>query len=165
MLTVLPIELIQVIASKDKDIWYHLYQYHDRFKELAKTPALINLYQNLFVEYIINKNGTKYTKLFGLFHSINDQPAKVWNNGTKEWYKEGKLHREDGPAVEYSNGNKYWYLHGKRHREGRPAVERSDGEKRWYIHGQLHREDGPAIERSDGSKEWYLEGKRQTNKY
>jgi hypothetical protein len=31
-------------------------------------------------------------------------------NGRKEWYKEGKYHREDGPAVEYQDGTKYWYL-------------------------------------------------------
>ena len=29
--------------------------------------------------------------------------------GDKEWYLNGKLHREDGPAVEYSGGYKEWY--------------------------------------------------------
>ena len=24
--------------------------------------------------------------------------------GTKYWYKDGKLHRDDGPAIEYING-------------------------------------------------------------
>jgi len=32
---------------------------------------------------------------------------------TKEWYLNGKHHREDGPAVEYSDGTKEWYLYGK----------------------------------------------------
>jgi len=36
-----------------------------------------------------------------------------WNDGTKEWYKEGKLHRVDGPAVEYNDGGKRWYYEGK----------------------------------------------------
>ena len=31
----------------------------------------------------------------------------VLPNGTKSWYQNNKLHREDGPAVEYPNGNKY----------------------------------------------------------
>ena len=33
-------------------------------------------------------------------------------NGTKEWFKEGKFHREDGPACEYVSGRKGWYLIG-----------------------------------------------------
>ena len=34
------------------------------------------------------------------------------NNGNKVWYKNCKLHREDGPACEYSNGSKFWFLNG-----------------------------------------------------
>jgi len=40
--------------------------------------------------------------------------VKVHPNGTKEWYINGKRHREDGPAIEYGNGNKSWYLNGKK---------------------------------------------------
>lgn len=65
--------------------------------------------------------------------------VKVYNDGTKEWYLNSKLHNEDGPAIEWSNGNKWWYLNDK-----------------------LHREDGPAIECADGTKEWYLNGKKLT---
>ena len=36
-----------------------------------------------------------------------------WSNGTKFWYKEGKLHQEDGPACEFLNGTKKWYLEGE----------------------------------------------------
>ena len=39
--------------------------------------------------------------------------VKVRADGTKEWYLNDKLHREDGPAREYANGSKYWYLNGK----------------------------------------------------
>ena len=39
--------------------------------------------------------------------------VKVDDNGTKAWYLNDKLHREDGPAIEYSNGNKFWYLNDK----------------------------------------------------
>ena len=79
------------------------------------------------------------------------------NNKTREWYREGKRHREDGPAVEWS-GAKMWYREGQRHREGGPAVERSDGTKMWYREGRLHREGGPAVEYGDGAKAWYREG-------
>ena len=39
----------------------------------------------------------------------------TYANGTKRWFLNGKLHREDGPAVEWSNSTKEWYLNGKRH--------------------------------------------------
>jgi hypothetical protein len=59
----------------------------------------------------------------------------VVENGTKFWYHNGKLHREDGPAVEYVNGDSQWYLNGKRHREDGPAVENISGNKYWYLKG------------------------------
>ena len=39
--------------------------------------------------------------------------VKVYGDGSKFWYLNDKLHREDGPAIEYANGIKYWYLKGK----------------------------------------------------
>jgi hypothetical protein len=62
--------------------------------------------------------------------------VKVHTNGTKSWYLEGKLHREDGPAIEYYNGTKFWYLNDKRHREDGTAIERSNGDKSWYLDGK-----------------------------
>ena len=53
---------------------------------------------------------------------------------------------------------KEWYLNGKLHREDGPAIEELDGHKEWWISGKLHREDGPAIERPDGSEEWWKNG-------
>ena len=53
--------------------------------------------------------------------------VKVWDNGDKFWYLNGKLHREDGPAVECANGDKSWFLNGKLHREDGPAIERANG--------------------------------------
>jgi hypothetical protein len=38
--------------------------------------------------------------------------VKVWANGGKSWYLNGKLHREDGPAKEYADGYKSWWLKG-----------------------------------------------------
>ena len=62
----------------------------------------------------------------------------------------------------YSDGYKAWYLNGKRHREDGPALEDSDGDKAWYLNNKLHREDGPAVEYSKGYKEWYLNDKELT---
>jgi hypothetical protein len=62
----------------------------------------------------------------------------------------------------YANGSKCWYLNGKYHREDGPAVESANGDKEWYLNDKRHREDGPACEYIDGSKEWYLNGKKLT---
>ena len=35
------------------------------------------------------------------------------SNGTKKWFLNETLHREDGPAVEYPDGHKEWFLNGK----------------------------------------------------
>ena len=80
------------------------------------------------------------------------------DDGSKEWYLNDKLHREDGPAIEGADGDKIWYLNNKLHREDGPAIEGYDGYKAWYLNGKRHREDGPAAEWPDGSKEWYLNG-------
>ena len=59
--------------------------------------------------------------------------CKVYADGSKAWYINDKLHREDGPAVDCANGTKYWYLNGKRHREDGPAFEYANGDKEWYL--------------------------------
>ena len=86
-------------------------------------------------------------------------PAIEWDDGEKNWYKEGKYHRVDGPAIENANGSKFWYKEGKYHREDGPAIEYDDGEKHWYKEGKLHREDGHASEYANGTKLWYKEDK------
>ncbi len=77
---------------------------------------------------------------------------KIDEDGSKKWYLNGVLHREDGPAIEESNGDKAWWFHGKLHREDGPAVQLAGGTKAWYLNGKLHREDGPAVE---GSNSFY----------
>ena len=62
-------------------------------------------------------------------------------------------------TVEVSDGTKFWYLNDKLHREDGPAIEYADGSKEWYLNDDLHREDGPAVEYADG-KEWYLNGEQ-----
>ena len=62
--------------------------------------------------------------------------CKTDADGTKSWYLNGKLHREDGPAVEWKDGTKLWYLNGVYHREEGPAVEYADGDKEWYLNNK-----------------------------
>jgi hypothetical protein len=60
-------------------------------------------------------------------------------NGTKEWYKDGKIHREDGPAIERKNGLvKAWCFNGVFHRTDGPAIERLDGNNFWYLNGNCY---------------------------
>jgi len=40
--------------------------------------------------------------------------VKELENGTKIWYLNGKLHRENGPAIKYASGYKEWWLNGKK---------------------------------------------------
>lgn len=102
-------------------------------------------------------NGSKYWYLNEELHR-EDGPA-IERAEVKRWYLNGKLHREDGPAIEYSSGEKHWLLNGHYHREDGPAVEYADGDKYWYLNGKLHREDGPALEYLDASNYWYINGK------
>ena len=37
----------------------------------------------------------------------------VFDDGTKWWHLNDKLHREDGPAIEMANGDKAWWLNGE----------------------------------------------------
>ena len=62
--------------------------------------------------------------------------VRVYDSGTKWWFLNNKLHREDGPALEWASGSKCWYLNGERHREDGPACEWSDGSKAWYLNGK-----------------------------
>tara|TARA_R110000868_G_scaffold99024_4_gene272661 strand:- start:18914 stop:19240 length:327 start_codon:yes stop_codon:yes gene_type:complete len=78
--------------------------------------------------------------------------------GTKKWYLNGELHREDGPAIEWFDGEKEWYLNGKLHRVDGHAIEWSNGTKEWFLNDLRHREDGPAFESFNGNKYWYYHG-------
>jgi hypothetical protein len=67
--------------------------------------------------------------------------VKVYTDGYKSWWLNGKRHREDGPAIEYASGSKFWYLNGKRHREDGPAIECTNGDKHWFLNGECLTEE------------------------
>ena len=84
--------------------------------------------------------------------------------GSRWWYINGELHREDGPAIEYPDGTEEWYQDGKQHRLDGPAVVKLDGSNEWYQNGLLHRLDGPALEKEDNPRwswkeQWLRDGK------
>lgn len=87
------------------------------------------------------------------------------SRGRTEWrLPNGRLHREPrtGPTIEYDDGSKEWYVDGKRYRKDGPAVDWVNGHKEWYEQGKLHRVNGPAIIHSNGTKEWWIRGEKST---
>ena len=54
---------------------------------------------------------------------MNKPECKTNSYGTKRWFLNGSLHREDGPAIEYADGDKSWFLNNKLHRKDGPASE------------------------------------------
>jgi hypothetical protein len=81
-------------------------------------------------------------------------------DGTEEWHRDGRLHRENGPAVIFRNGRQQWWRHGEFHREDGPAIIDPRGHEEWWVGGRLHRMDGPAVIRRDGTEEWWIDGRR-----
>jgi len=43
--------------------------------------------------------------------------VEVHSGGAEKWFKNSKLHRENGPAVIYPDGYKAYYQNDKLHRE------------------------------------------------
>jgi hypothetical protein len=43
-----------------------------------------------------------------------DFPSAIWTSGHREWYKNGKLHRENGPAVIYEDSETEYWLNDNR---------------------------------------------------
>ena len=109
--------------------------------------------RNFNYEYMQMKNG-RYELRSG---AIVDGGKLFF--GCVEWYKDGKLHREDGPAVEWEDGSKEWLIEGKLHRLDGPAMEDVDGYKAWFVNGKAHRVDGPAVIDAEGNEEWLQNGK------
>ena len=47
-------------------------------------------------------------------HSIDDQPARVTQDGGKQWMKDGVEHRDSGPSWEHPDGiYKCWHYNGE----------------------------------------------------
>ena len=157
----LPIDVIKLIGLRNQSTqsYLNLALCCRRFSKLLQKPRRCTFLRH-FTEIEHKNDGWGKRKewwINGKRHR-EDGPAREWSDGGTEWYLNGKRHREDGPAIEYANGYKSWYLNGKLHREDGPATEYA-GYKAWYLNGKRHREDGPAIEYANGTKKWYQNGK------
>ena len=57
-------------------------------------------------------------------------------NGNQSWRNQnGQLDRSGGPAV-IENGTKSWYKNGKLHREDGAAIERNCGSREYWFNGE-----------------------------
>ena len=59
----------------------------------------------------------QFNNLYNLLIESDKPICKIYNDGTKEWWLNGKRHREDGPAVEWASGYKHWWLNGEQYSE------------------------------------------------
>jgi len=82
---------------------------------------------------------------------------EIGEHGTKRWYNSDRI---KGPAIIYTNGSKFYYQNNRLHREDGPAVIHADGEQQYYQNGKLHRFNGPAVIYYDGDVEYWENGKR-----
>jgi predicted hydrolase (HD superfamily) len=53
-------------------------------------------------------------------------------DGTREWWIDGKLHRTDGPARIWKNGTEEWWFEGMLHRLDGPAVINAGCKNGWW---------------------------------
>ena len=123
---------VEELLEEDKDpLKYLLEKYKKKY-----PGVLYEIYKskNKYKEGIVSlKDGER--------HSYNDAPAYITARFTTEnWYKEGKLHREnDKPAVVNNEGDKSWYYEGKLHRENdKPAYVTWNGFKAYWYHGKRY---------------------------
>ena len=116
-----------------------------------------------FIQVVDKWGNVRWYNTDRQLHRDGDLPAFESPSGAKEWYQNGKRHRDNGPAIEYADGSKFWYQNDKRHRDGDlPAVEYSNGTKFWYQNDKRHRDGGlPAVEGVNGIKEWWVNGEFQ----
>jgi hypothetical protein len=158
------------------ELWKHIaLQYVEGGQLSPKVYMVLSLVSRKFImcmtilqEYYLRKIATDARIEYGLpnnkLHSpdYGKLPAVICTNDDKEWYIDGKRHRDnDSPAIIYANGDQYWYVDGKQHRDNDlPATIHVNGYQAWYLHGKYHRDnDLPAIIRANGNREWYVNGK------
>ena len=111
----------QILAFEEKEIWFKkglATPFRKNFFKPAKKTYFATYYyfagdQYLLVDGILKMKFDHPSSKFFL-----DNPSVIYPNGTKEWYYDNKLHRNnDLPAIEYANGDKEWWFLGERHPE------------------------------------------------
>lgn len=116
-------------------------------------------YKNSYKIIEFDNGSIHYLNVNNEYHCL-DGPAII-SPKTKEWWIDGKRHRDNAPAIETSDGTEEWYKQDKLHREDGPAITYLNGDKVWYVNGNPHRVDGPAIDyETQKMKQWWINGQR-----
>ena len=142
-------------------------------------------YPDNFVDVGIDDDGTVYHKdANGKYHNPYG-PAKIYPDGSKDYYIHGKLHRTDGPARIKETGEKEYYVNGKELSEEEfnklcgkkeASLKLSSEEDKYpdnfvdvtmdedgYIYhkdanGKKHNPYGPAVIYPSGGKDYFIHG-------
>ena len=110
-----------------------------RYFEGENSNACYCIDRNLDKSFIVYRKNNA-------IHRDEDLPAYI----TKDrylYFKEGYAHRDNGPAVIKEDGTLEWWKNGKLHRlshEG-PAIIKPDGSVEYRENRRPHRLDGPAV--------------------
>lgn len=99
-------------------------------------------------------------------HREDDLPAIENENGDREWYKNGALHRDGDLPAKTTSEEQRWYKYGRPHRDdNKPAIVNTvTGVSEWFVGGRRHREDGPAwYNEKTGECKFWLDGSPFTN--
>jgi hypothetical protein len=125
------VKITWVIAENTKDIIFN------------STSPENRLWMNGAGKVFAENGVDVETVVAAIKNSVLKNGLIVNENGTQRWYKNDKLHNENGPAVSYSNPNGY---------------------EAWYKDGILHRTDGAAINYDTGEQSFYINGIQYTEK-
>jgi hypothetical protein len=110
MCSVLPVELLHVIAGYDMES-YHAMLSLPQFARSLDPGIIIDFMISFGFGVEITRKRISWTR-GGDLHRVGG-PAVIFLNGTQQWYRHGKLHRDDGPAVIHPDGRLSWCQHGK----------------------------------------------------
>jgi hypothetical protein len=100
----------------------YFYDGHNKKKiaQDCKRDGVSGVFRRRLYSNFVNNNFIRScTHIDGLPHSINDNPAIVWNGGARDWYDNGVMHRVTGPARVYSSSrtleeeHREWTVRGK----------------------------------------------------
>lgn len=144
-------EKTEFLAEYEKRKASRKLQAPDNPKEIRRYLGTTLLLHNTEGPALKWEDGSQFWFFFGKLHSYNDQPAVIFSDGRKEWWREGVRDRKHGPAVILPDGTEEYYSDGSRHRQGGPAVISPDGTQLFYEYGKLHNENGPACIWESGS--------------
>jgi hypothetical protein len=125
-----------------------------KMDDLYRNPNIYEVELDRRVK--VEKDEIKYYKN-GKVHR-DDGPALISSDGNVVYCKNGNFHRDNGPAIIGKNGNILYFKYGDLHRDDGPAVIHADGQSFYYKNGIVHRDDGPAVIGKNGEFAYYKNG-------